>query len=201
MLVIKRYANRKLYDTESRRYVTLEDLANIIRQGEDLKVVDHVTGEDLTSVTLLQVIFEEEKKIGGLLPQVFLSRLIRAGGETVSALRSRLISMAPFQVVDEEIRRRVQDLVDQNRLSEEEGRRIVDLLVRKPAEAVRIPVQAEGEAYAESSSSEPPAPEPVDLATVEALKRQVDLLEQELERLVHARQSAQPRPPDLTAAM
>src|SRR5512135_361111 len=72
MPLIKRYANRKLYDTEAKRYVTLEDLAGFVRQGEDVRVVDHATGEDLTSQTLFQIIFEEEKKIGGLLPQVFL---------------------------------------------------------------------------------------------------------------------------------
>jgi polyhydroxyalkanoate synthesis repressor PhaR len=199
MPLIKRYANRKLYDTESKRYVTLEDLAHFIRRGEEVRVVDHVTGEDLTSVTLFQVIFEEEKKIGGLLPQVFLSRLIRTGGETVSALRSRLASIDPFQVVDEEIRRRVHALVEQNRLSEEEGMRMVDLLVRKPVETVRIPVQGEdGEmaeegAYAQSASADP--------AEVEALERQVELLEQELDRLVQARKSDESKPPGIAAAL
>ena len=196
MLLIKRYANRKLYDTESKRYVTLEDLAGFIRQGEELKVVDHVTGEDLTSVTLFQVIFEEEKKIGGLLPQVFLSRLIRTGGETVNALRSRLVSMDPFQVVDEEIRRRIQTLVEQERLSEEEGRRMVDLLVRKPVEAVRIPVQGVPVQGEEETPKDAPH---VDMETVETLKRQVELLEQELEHLVKLRQATQLKPPDIAA--
>jgi polyhydroxyalkanoate synthesis repressor PhaR len=144
MPVIKRYSNRKMYDTESKRYVTLDDLGEFIRQGEDVRVVDHVTGEDLTSVTLLQVIFEEEKKIGGLLPQLFLTRLIRAGGSTVSSLRSRLASLDPFQVVDEEIRRRLQVLVEEGRIDEDEGSRIYALLVRKPPqpEPVRIPIKS-----------------------------------------------------------
>jgi polyhydroxyalkanoate synthesis repressor PhaR len=185
MPVIKRYSNRKLYDTESKRYVTLEDLGDFIRQGEDVRVVDHVTGEDLTSVTLLQVIFEEEKKIGGLLPQLFLTRLIRAGGSTVSSLRSRFASLDPFQVVDEEIRRRIQVLVEQGKIEEEEGRQIYELLVKKPAQPapVNIPVKsADGEEVPTVDTAEAP----VDIEELEALQRQVEALEQQLELLRRA---------------
>src|SRR5512146_2240342 len=145
MPVIKRYANRKLYDTETKRYVTLEDLAEFVRRGEDVRVVDHATGEDLTSQTLLQVVFEEQKKIGGLLPQVFLTRLIRAGGSTMSALRSRLVALDPFQTVDEEIRRRMQSLVERGLLGEDEAQRLLGLLVNlaTPPGAVHIPVRGE----------------------------------------------------------
>lgn len=186
MPVIKRYANRKLYDTDSKRYVTLEDLAEFIRQGEDVRVVDHVSGEDLTSVTLLQVVFEEEKKIGGLLPQVFLTRLIRTGGDTLNTLRSRLVAMDPFQMVDEEIRRRVQTLVEQGRLNESEGQRFQDLLLHRQPDAARtsdvvhIPVKDE-EGMAQTTAEEA-APE-ADPQEVEALMHQVDLLEQELQKL------------------
>lgn len=177
MPVIKRYANRKLYDTESRRYVTLEDLAEFIRSGEDVRVVDHVSGEDLTSVTLLQVIFEEEKKIGGLLPQVFLTRLIRAGGEKFSALRGRLAAIDPLKVVDEEIRRRIGELVAQGRITEEEAGRFKDLLLEEAPQrdVIHIPVR---EATVRTQDADLADPEEVD-----ALLRQVEALEQELERL------------------
>ncbi len=178
MPVIKRYANRKLYDTEARRYVTLDDVAEAIRRGEDVRVVDHVTGADMTSTTLLQVIFEEEKKIGGLLPQVALTRLIRAGGEAVSSLRGRLAGIDPFQVIDEEIRRRVREQVSAGRLAEDEAGRIVDLLTHKPpqADVVHIPVRGE-------EGELPPAEEAADPAEVEALLRQIEALERELETL------------------
>lgn len=188
MPVIKRYANRKLYDTDAKRYVTLDDLAAFIRAGDDVRVVDHVTGEDLTSVTLMQVIFEEEKKIGGLLPQVMLTRLIRAGGSTVNTLRSRLSFLDPFQMVDEEIRKRVLALVEKGTLDEAEGQRMIDLLVRKPAQseaarsqgdAVTIPVQGEDETFTPAGAEEDLA----DPEEVEALARQVEMLEQELARL------------------
>ncbi len=185
MPVIKRYSNRKLYDTESKRYVTLEDLADFIRKGEDVRVVDHNTGDDLTSVTLLQVIFEEEKKIGGLLPQVFMTRLIRAGGDTVNALRSRLTAMDPFQVVDEEIRRRIQGLVDQERISQEEASRWQDLLLRKPVQAdvIHVPVKENAETTPETAQPEEQQEPEVDQAEVDKLMHQVELLEQQLQRL------------------
>lgn len=199
MTVVKRYSNRKLYDTETKRYVTLEDLAGAIRHGEDVRVVDHVSGEDLTSLTLLQVIFEEEKKIGGLLPQVFLTRLIRTGENTVGSLRSRFAAFDPFQVVDEEIQRRLRALVESGRIDESEARRLQDLLLRRPSsspEAVRILVQAEepqpeGNRFAVLQETTPAvsvesAEEEVDPKEVEALLRQVETLEEELQRLTQA---------------
>jgi polyhydroxyalkanoate synthesis repressor PhaR len=186
MPVIKRYANRKLYDTEAKRYVTLEDLAEFVRNGEEVQVVDHVTGEDLTSTTLLQVIFDEQKKIAGLFPQVALTRLIRAGGTTVNSLRSRLGWLDPFQLVDDEIARRIQSLVEKGTLSVEEGIRLVDLLTRRStrADVIHIPVQGEDEDGAEAAQDvATPVEEPADPAEVEALLRQVEALEQQLAQL------------------
>ena len=60
--IVKRYQNRKLYDTSASRYVTLDDIATLIREGEDVQVIDNQNQEDLTSVTLTQIIFEQEKK-------------------------------------------------------------------------------------------------------------------------------------------
>ncbi len=83
--VIKRYTNRKLYDTEESRYVTLEEIAQMIKGGAEVKVVDNRTKEDLTSVTLAQIIFEEEKKTSkvGL---TTLRDMIRHGGEVAQRL-------------------------------------------------------------------------------------------------------------------
>jgi polyhydroxyalkanoate synthesis repressor PhaR len=61
MRTIKRYSNRKLYDTFDKHYVTLADVAGFVRNGDEVKVTDHVSGADLTSATLAQIIFEEEK--------------------------------------------------------------------------------------------------------------------------------------------
>jgi len=77
--VIKRYSNRKLYDTQESRYVTLEELEELIRAGKEISVVDVSTGEDLTSVTLAQIILENERNHRVALPTGFLHQLIKHG--------------------------------------------------------------------------------------------------------------------------
>jgi polyhydroxyalkanoate synthesis repressor PhaR len=77
--VIKRYSNRKLYDTQESRYVTLEELEELIRAGKEIAVVDVSTGEDLTSVTLAQIILENERNHRATLPTAFLHQLIKHG--------------------------------------------------------------------------------------------------------------------------
>jgi polyhydroxyalkanoate synthesis repressor PhaR len=77
--VIKRYSNRKLYDTQESRYVTLEELEELIRSGKEISVVDVSTGEDLTSVTLAQIILENERNRRAALPTAFLHQLIKHG--------------------------------------------------------------------------------------------------------------------------
>jgi polyhydroxyalkanoate synthesis repressor PhaR len=77
--VIKRYSNRKLYDTQESRYVTLEELEEMIRAGKEISVVDVSTGEDLTSITLAQIILENERSHRAALPTAFLHQLIKHG--------------------------------------------------------------------------------------------------------------------------
>ena len=81
--VIKRYTNRKLYDTVESRYVTLDEIAEMVKQGVEVKIVDNRTKEDLTSVTLAQIVFEEEKKTTRM-PLSVLREIIRRPGEQIS---------------------------------------------------------------------------------------------------------------------
>ena len=78
--IIKKYANRRLYHTEISQYITLEDVADMVRNGEDLKVVDARSGQDLTGAILTQIIVEQEAKGDGLLPIKFLREMIRMYG-------------------------------------------------------------------------------------------------------------------------
>ena len=87
--VIKRYANRKLYDTQRSRYVTLDQIADMIRGGDDVKIVDNNSKEDLTTVTLAQIIFEEEKKQKSFLPLNAMRNIIQSGGERIEELVSQ----------------------------------------------------------------------------------------------------------------
>jgi polyhydroxyalkanoate synthesis repressor PhaR len=130
MPAIKRYPNRKLYDTERKQYITLEGVAALIREGVEVQVVDHATGEDLTAVTLTQIILEQEKKRSGFLPQTVLTGLIQAGGETMVTLRRALaLPLDLARHVDEEIEGRLQALISGGELAAEEGLRLRDRLL------------------------------------------------------------------------
>ncbi|MGJ5175374.1 polyhydroxyalkanoate synthesis repressor PhaR [Bradyrhizobium oligotrophicum] len=81
---IKKYANRRLYNTGTSTYVTLEDLASMVKNGEDFLVYDAKTGDDITRSVLAQIIFEQENKAGqNLLPTTFLRQLIRFYGDSM----------------------------------------------------------------------------------------------------------------------
>ena len=130
MAVIKRYPNRKLYDTEARQYITLEGIAGLIRQGQEVQVVDHATGEDLTAVVLTQIIAEQEKRRTGFLPQAVLTGLIRSGGETLATLQRTLASsLELLHQADEEIEGRIQALITRGELAEDEGHRLREKLL------------------------------------------------------------------------
>src|SRR2546430_16675714 len=85
--VVKRYGNRKLYDPQRSRYVTLDQIAEMIRTGEDVKIVDNNPKEDLTAITLAQIIFEEEKK-SSFLPLSALRNIIQTSGDSIQQLAS-----------------------------------------------------------------------------------------------------------------
>lgn len=85
--VVKRYSNRKLYDTVESRYVTLPQIAEYVRQGEDVRIIDNTTKEDLTRMTLAQILYEEERKQSRL-PLGALKELLHSSSERIlSAVR------------------------------------------------------------------------------------------------------------------
>ncbi|MBE7452855.1 MAG: transcriptional regulator [Kofleriaceae bacterium] len=100
--IIKRYANRKLYDTQHSRYVTLDQISEMIRAGDDVKIVDNKTKEDLTSVTLAQIIFEEEKKQRSFLPLTAMRNIIQNGGEWFAEAQRRVSRVLPFKRDEDE---------------------------------------------------------------------------------------------------
>src|SRR5260370_399365 len=87
--IVKRYANRKLYDTQRSRYVTLDQIAEMIRSGEDVKIIDNNSKEDLTSITLAQILFEEEKKQKSFLPLSAMRNIIQSGGQSIQQLATQ----------------------------------------------------------------------------------------------------------------
>jgi polyhydroxyalkanoate synthesis repressor PhaR len=125
MPVIKRYSNRKLYNTDENKYINLEAIAKMIRNGEDVQVVDNVTGEDLTALTLTQIIMEREKKEGDFVPRSILAELIQAGGESLNVIREKLGSPSDLiQQVDREIAKRLDGLIQRGEIAEEAGKKL-----------------------------------------------------------------------------
>ena len=110
--LIKRYGNRKLYDTLESRYITLEEIARLVRGGSDVKVIDNESGDDLTAITFAQIILEEEKRRSSLLSLGLLRELIKGGEETLAQVRSRVDKgIEAIGSMGEAAQRRVQELV------------------------------------------------------------------------------------------
>lgn len=107
-VVVKKYANRRLYNTEASTYVTLDDLAKMVRNGRDFVVYDAKSGDDITRSVLTQIIVEEESKGGqNLLPTAFLRQLIGYYGDNLQGLVPRYLefAMASFGRQQDQMRR------------------------------------------------------------------------------------------------
>lgn len=106
MIVIKKYANRRLYNTQKSSYVTLEDLAQMVRDGDDFVVRDARSGDEITRAVLTQIIFEEEAKGQTMLPANFLRQLIRLYGDTLQGVVPGYLeaSMETFSSNQEKLR-------------------------------------------------------------------------------------------------
>src|SRR6202035_6021783 len=108
-VVIKKYANRRLYNTKTSSYVTLDHLCEMVKEGTDFEVHDARTGEDITRSVLTQIIFEEESKGQNLLPIRFLRQLIRFYGDSLQAFIPGYLdmSMESFTKNQEQMRSRM----------------------------------------------------------------------------------------------
>lgn len=108
-VIIKKYANRRLYNTKSSSYVTLDHLCEMVKEGTEFEVRDARTGDDITRSVLTQIIFEEESKGQNLLPIRFLRQLIRFYGDSLQAFVPGYLdmSMESFTRQQEDTRRRI----------------------------------------------------------------------------------------------
>jgi polyhydroxyalkanoate synthesis repressor PhaR len=115
-VIIKKYANRRLYNTARSTYVTLDHLAQMVREGQDFVVNDAKTGEDITRGVLAQIIFEEEAKGQTMLPANFLRQLIRLYGDTLQGFVPGYLeaSMETFSRNQEAMREQVRQAFEAN---------------------------------------------------------------------------------------
>lgn len=126
--IIKRYSNRKLYDTEDKRYITLEQIQQLVQDGQDIKVVENQTGEDLTTVTLSQILLEQEKRKEGKLPKSFFMDLVQRSSTTVvDFMRKNVLQYFDTSMLSEEqLSENVDQLVKAGEIPQDEATQLKD---------------------------------------------------------------------------
>jgi len=108
-ITIKKYSNRRLYDSSNKRYVTHEDIATLIRKGSEIKVIDSQSGEDITKLILIQVILESEKNKEDILPVSFLHMLIKYGNQVAKDFFENyfLMMFQPYNYVKDNYKKNI----------------------------------------------------------------------------------------------
>jgi polyhydroxyalkanoate synthesis repressor PhaR len=179
-VTIKKYANRRLYNTGTSTYVTLEDLATMVKSGDDFVVYDAKSGEDITRSVLAQIIFEQENKEGqSLLPIAFLRQLIRFYGDSMQMLVPRFLetSMQSFSQQQGKFREQMAQAFGGVGLGpmEEQVRRNMEMFEK--TFAMFSPFAA---AATRNASTEKPT---LSGSEMDDLKRQLDEMQKRLDRL------------------
>lgn len=197
-VVIKKYANRRLYNTASSSYVTLDHLCLMVKEGDDFVVYDAKTGEDITRSVLTQIIVEEEAKGQNLLPINFLRQLIRFYGDNLQMVVPGYLeqAMTTFSENQEQTRTYMQealggifpfnqfeDMGKQNMAMFEQAMNMFNPMAQNQAGKPQTPPpsQPQPEQAAPAATA--------DDAGINALKEQVDLLQKQLETLTKKDQS------------
>jgi polyhydroxyalkanoate synthesis repressor PhaR len=194
-VVIKKYANRRLYNTGTSTYVTLEDLAEMVKKGEDFTVQDAKTGEDITHPVLTQIIFELENKDGqNMLPVPFLRQLIAFYGDQMQMIVPSFLeqSMIAFSKEQERFREQMNAAMGKTPLDmmkfsapmkaiEEQTRRNIEMFQNAMRMFAPFPAGGSGEAAPEP---EPAGKEPAGKAgELQDLKEQIAAMQRKLDRL------------------
>lgn len=174
-IIIKKYANRRLYNTQSSSYITLEDLARMVRTGVEFQVLDAKTGSDITHAILTQIIMEEEANGEHMLPVSFLRQLIAMYGDSMQAMMPSYLeaTMANFQTNQAKLQEAFKSSMGADALS-------------KMAEQNMAMFQAAADAFMPGASAAPeaaPAPAPAKTDDIDALKAQMEAMQRKLDEL------------------
>jgi polyhydroxyalkanoate synthesis repressor PhaR len=195
---IKKYANRRLYNTGTSTYVTLEDLAEMVKNGEDFTVIDAKSGEDITRNVLTQIIFEQENKGQNLLPITFLRQLIRFYGDSIQNLVPTYLDFSIDSLVrdQDKLRGQMANAFGPGAFGPAAMGAVTDQVRRNTEmfeQAMRmfLPFANGGsrpEPAPSSSSSAPPRGEAsaapkAEASDMEALRRQLDEMQKRLDRI------------------
>jgi polyhydroxyalkanoate synthesis repressor PhaR len=191
-VVVKKYANRRLYNTATSSYVTLDDLAKLIKKGGDFVAHDAKTGEDITRSVLTQIIVEQEQKGQNLLPISFLRQLISFYGDSVQFLVPGYLeqAMVAFNRNQEQMRKSLQATFGIFPFGqfEEMGKQNMALFER----ALKMLAPYGGDEKAPAANAEAAAPAAEEDPRLKRLEAQIDALTRQLEVL--GRDRGEPRP-------
>ncbi len=182
---IKKYANRRLYNTGTSTYVTLEDLAEMLKSGEDFNVVDAKTGDDITRSVLTQIIFEQEGKGGqNLLPITFLRQLIRFYGDSMQKLVPTYLDFSIDSLVrdQEKLRSQMTNAFGSNAFDAigDQVRRNTEMFEQAMRMFLPFGGGTAGATTAPRPSEEKP---PENDADIDALRKQLDELQKRLDKM------------------
>jgi polyhydroxyalkanoate synthesis repressor PhaR len=181
---IKKYANRRLYNTGTSTYVTLEDLAAMVKEGEDFLVYDAKTGDDITRSVLAQIIFEQENKAGqNLLPTTFLRQLIRFYGDSMQMVVPKYLeqSIATLTQEQEKFRKQIASTLSGTPFAplEEQVRRNMELFQQTFSMFKPFAPPRTGAPEPEpDAGAEPPKD-----ANIDELRQQIKDMQERLERM------------------
>ncbi len=183
---IKKYANRRLYNTGTSTYVTLEDLANMLKKDEDFVVVDAKTGEDITRSVLTQIIFEQENKGQNLLPITFLRQLIRFYGDSIQNLVPTYLDFSIDSLVrdQDKLRKQMAGAFGPNPALDALGdqvRRNTEMF--EQAMRMFLPFGGERPAAARSGEEKAKPAAATEAGDIDALRRQLDEMQKRLDKL------------------
>lgn len=180
-IVIKKYANRRLYNTEKSSYVTLDDLAQMVRDGQDFEVKDAKSGTDITRSVLTQIIFEEESKGQNLLPIKFLRQLIGFYGDSLEGFVPGYLeeSMESFSRNQDQLREQVHSTISANPMMMD-----FESLTRGNMEWMENAVKMFSPFAANQKPAEPQEPEAEKSSELDALKVQLAEMQAQLAKLV-----------------
>ncbi len=196
-VIIKKYANRRLYNTETSSYVTLEDLGEMVRSERDFLVYDAKTGEDLTHSVLTQIIVEEEGKSGSnLLPIGFLRQLIRFYGHSIEQLVPKYLefSLATLTREQEKYRKQFTDTFGAAAFEAMQEQARQNMAVFQRAFAMFAPFsKLETRPEQEECGQEQPEPAtpPSTSTEIAELKAQLSVMQAQLDRLSKSAESGE----------
>ncbi|WP_129626772.1 polyhydroxyalkanoate synthesis regulator DNA-binding domain-containing protein [Candidatus Oscillochloris fontis] len=144
MHIIKKYANRKLYHTNRKQYITLDGIAKLVQDDEAVQILDNETGENITSSILAQVVLQSRGRSIPQLPATFLTGMIQLGGDTIASLRQTLFtSLGGNDLIEAEIGRRLDTLIERDEITADESVRWRQLLLRHEfAESSRAHIES-----------------------------------------------------------